>query len=340
MSPRVVVTPYGRSAVAELRVRLAELKQHDAMAPVTVLVPNHNAGVVARRHLAAGLTDEHPGVAGLFITTIDRLAERLAAHLLSPRRPAVRSIVASAWRIALAEDPGMFAVIKDHPATVAALLRTHRELRTLDAAALSQVAASTPLAGDVVRLHRAVVTRLAPRFYDETDLLARATQRIADEPRTAAEVGPIVLYLPQDLTAPQRALVDGLGDATNLTVIAGMTGDEQADRAAVDNIDGLGPTSLTPIQLPTAGTVLHASDSDDEVRFVVRRLLQDLRTIPANRIAVLYAASSPYARIVHDHLWAAGIRFNGSGSRPTARALCCARNPAARPGRRQRLPTG
>ena len=129
-----------------------------------------------------------------------------------------------------------------------------------------------------------------------------------------------MLYLPQDLTAPQRALVDGLGNATSLTVIAGMTGDEQADRAAVDGIDGidgLGPTSRAPIQLPTAGTVLHASDSDDEVRCVVRRLLQDLRTIPAHRIAVLYAASSPYARIVHDHLAAAGIRFNGSGSRPT-----------------------
>lgn len=164
MTERLLVTPYGRAAVAELRAQVAERKQHDAMAPVTVLVPNHNAGVVARRHLAAGLTDEHPGVAGLFITTIDRLAERLAAHLLSPRPPAVRPIVASAWRTVLAEDPGMFAVIKDHPATVAALLRTHRELRTLDATVLSRVAESTPLAGDEVRL------------------LTRATQRIDDEP--------------------------------------------------------------------------------------------------------------------------------------------------------------
>ena len=75
---------------------------------------------------------------------------------------------------------------------------------------------------------------------------------------------PVTVLVPN-----HNAGVDALGKATNLTVISGMTGDEQADRGAVGNVDGLGPTSRIPIELPTAGTVLHASDSDVEVRCVV-----------------------------------------------------------------------
>ena len=43
------------------------------------------------------------------------------------------------------------------------------------------------------------------------------------------------------------------------------------------------------------------------------RLLQ--RT-PAHRIAVLYSASTPYARLLHEHLAAAKIEVNGPGTRP------------------------
>ena len=67
---------------------------------------------------------------------------------------------------------------------------------------------------------------------------------------------------------------------------------------------------------PTAARVLTASDSDDEVRCVVREVLQRLTSTPAHRLAVLYAARSPYARLLHEHLGAAGIAVNGPGVRP------------------------
>src|SRR5829696_6465584 len=72
MTTRVVATPFGRSALAALRRRVAEVKGRDPLSPVTLLVPNHVAGVVARRYLAAGLTDDHAGVAGLTISTVER----------------------------------------------------------------------------------------------------------------------------------------------------------------------------------------------------------------------------------------------------------------------------
>ena len=76
------------------------------MAPVTIVVPTNVAGIVARRHLAAGVGDGRPGVAALDVTTLDRLAERLAAPSLAPRRPVTPPVLAAAWRSALATGAG------------------------------------------------------------------------------------------------------------------------------------------------------------------------------------------------------------------------------------------
>ena len=64
--------------------------------------------------------------------------------------------------------------------------------------------------------------------------------------------------------------------------------------------------------------MLTASDADDEVRCVVREVVAALRQHPAHRLAVLYANASPYARLLHEHLAAAGITVNGAGVRPVA----------------------
>ena len=61
MTSRVVASRYGRAALDALRSAVRAAKASDPMAPVTVLLPNNLAGVVARRHLAThGLTDEGP----------------------------------------------------------------------------------------------------------------------------------------------------------------------------------------------------------------------------------------------------------------------------------------
>ena len=74
--------------VKSLAVVVATLKHGDPMSPVTILAPNNIAGIVARRHLAFGLGNGSTGVAAIEVTTLPRLAERLASHTLAPRRPA------------------------------------------------------------------------------------------------------------------------------------------------------------------------------------------------------------------------------------------------------------
>ena len=62
MAARVTWTTYGRPALDAHWTTVAELKQDDALHPVTVIVPSTIAGIVARRHLARGFHPDRRGV--------------------------------------------------------------------------------------------------------------------------------------------------------------------------------------------------------------------------------------------------------------------------------------
>ncbi|TDW78017.1 ATP-dependent helicase/DNAse subunit B [Kribbella pratensis] len=310
---RIESTAYGAAALECLQAVVARLKADDPMTPVTLLLPNNLSGVVARRHLAVS------GIAGLYLATLERLAEQIAAGMLSPRRPATRPIVAATWRTALAKAPGIFQEVAEHPSTIQALASAHRELRDLTDPALDKVAHTSALGPDLVRLHRHVTDELASDWYDETDLLRAAAARIASSPEVVRELGALVLYLPQELTQSEAAFVAALGDAAaDLTVIVGLTDVRRADRAVRRSLERIGidlPRSISK-NYPVATEILNASDADDEVRCVVRDVVSALEHTPAHRIAVLYSAASPYARLLHEHLGAAKIEVNGPGTRP------------------------
>src|SRR4051812_10693745 len=189
---RIESTAYGAAALECLQAVVARLKADDPMTPVTLLLPNNLSGVIARRQLAVS------GIAGLYLATLERLAEQIAAGLLSPRRPATRPIVAATWRTALAKSPGIFDEVAEHPSTIQALASAHRELRDLSEPALDKVAQASALGPDLVRLHRHVTAELAADWYDATDLLRAAASRIAASPSTVDELGALVLYLPQE----------------------------------------------------------------------------------------------------------------------------------------------
>src|SRR6476659_9872742 len=182
-------TGYGSAALTALRRVVASAKSADPMAPVTIVVPNNVAGIVARRHLAAGLGDGRTGVAAIDVTTLERLAERLAAPSLAPRRPVTPPVLAAAWRSALATEPGVFAEVAGHPATVQALAAAHRVLRDVDETALDDIEGLGGLAAEVVRLHRMVAAALLPEWYDVAALLGAA---VAVAP--TAEPGAVILY--------------------------------------------------------------------------------------------------------------------------------------------------
>jgi RecB family exonuclease len=291
------------------------------MAPVTILVPNNIAGIVARRFLAGGLTGESSGVAGIFLSTLPRLAERLAAPTLtaSGRRPATRPVTAAAIRLRLDSSPGIFEPVASHPSTSRALGQAITALRDVNEDTLRTLASASSLVADVVRLHRETVAKLGPRWYDTTDLLRAATVLVRETPAATAELGPVLLYLPQDLSHGETAFARSLAERGHLQVIAGLTGSARADRGVLATLTALAPGYRSPSAIgeePPATRVLNASDSDDEVRCVVREVVRELRSAPAHRIAVLYADRSPYARLLHEHLASAGITVNGPGVRP------------------------
>lgn len=310
MAVRVRTAGYGAAALQSLSEIVGDVKRDDPMARVTVIAPNNIAGIVARRHLAAGV-DGLPGVAGIEVTTLARLAERIAAPLLAPRRPATRTVIAAAWRRALADDPGRFAGIAEHPATVRALVEAHRELRDLSADALAAVSASTAVAHELVALHRTVTTRLAAEWFDATAVLTEAAEHV-----DPAELGACVLYLPQDLGRSEARFARALTEGGELTVIAALTGVRRADAAIERTLTQLGAEPAAAPTIATAGRVINASDSDDEVRNVVRDVVKTLATTPAHRVAVLYSAPAPYARLLHEQLAAAEVAVNGAGVRP------------------------
>jgi ATP-dependent helicase/nuclease subunit B len=315
-------TGYGSAAYAQLGAAVAGVKHGDPLAPVTVLVPTNICGIVARRRLAEGVGGR-PGVAGLSVLTVDRLAERLAAPALigRGRRPTTDAVLAAAWRQTLARDHGVFAPVAGHPATVRALVLAHRELRDVDDAALTAIAAGGgPVAADLIRLHRTVNARLADRHYDVADLRREAMGGLRRRPDLAEDIGRVVVFLPQDLRLGAVALLADILATTGGQVIAGRTGDPRADAAVLRTVQRLLPDAVAPadpVSAPTAATVMHASDADDEVRCVVRRVVTALRTTPAHRIAVLYGSARPYARLLAEQFAAAGLARNGAGISPT-----------------------
>jgi hypothetical protein len=231
MTVQVRTTAYGRPALEALRAAVAKIKEDDPMAPVTVLVPNNIAGIVARRFLAHGLTDDSNGIAGIFFSTLPRLAEQLAAPALTAagRRPATRPVTAAAIRQRLDADPGAFGPVANHPSTSRALGKAITALRDVDDSTLTTLGSDSSLVKDVVRLYRETVAALQPRWYDATDLLAAATGAVRGPhlqraSSSTAELGPVLLYLPQDLTRAETAFAQYLANLGDLQVIAGFTG--------------------------------------------------------------------------------------------------------------------
>lgn len=306
-----ITTAYGRPALDRLHELVSQAKTEDPMAPVLVLAPSNVAGTVVRRHLVRQGSRHGPGIVGIDITVTARLAEQLAAPILAPRRPLTRQVLAAGWRRTLATGPGIFEETADHPATVQALMQAHTELRDLSERELDQVAAAGTVSRDLVRLHRQVVTALAPHWYDRTDILTTAAEHVPAQPLAAT----VIVYLPQDLTVAEKAFLHALASRNEVTVPLGSTGVERADVGPHWLISSSAP-QRPDARVPTATGILNTSDSDDEVRTVVRRVLDDLNRTEAHRIAVLYTATDPHAALLHDHLRAAGVRINGTGSRP------------------------
>lgn len=311
---------YGTAALDALVAAVRRTKAGDPLAPVTVVVPGERLGVAVRRALARSGSNGRPGIVALSVLPLRRLAETLVGDRLASggRRPLTTPVLAAAVRGVLHDSPGMFAPVASHIGTVRALAVAHRELRTLSATTLADLEAH---GGDVVtetvRIHRDLADRCTRTTFDEVDLLTTATRTVAVRP--PAGLGTVIVFLPQDLDGPERGFLTALSTGVPLRLIVGTTGDPRADAGPLAAAAALGVDVATVgTDLARAAEVVHASDPDDEVREVVRRVVADLRMRPGHRVAVLYGSADPYARLVHEHLARAGVQTFGRGVRTAA----------------------
>jgi ATP-dependent helicase/nuclease subunit B len=316
MAVSVDATSYGAAAYQALAAVVASAKAGDPLAPVTLVVPGERVGVAARRVLARGVVPGRAGVAGLRVLTMRRLAESLAGERFarSGRRPLTGPVLAAAVRGVLRSDGGMFAPVAGHIGTVRAIAGAHRLLRTVPDAVLGKFAGANVVSGEAVRVHRAVEQRCATGFFDEVDLLEAAAATVGE----SGVRGSVVVFLPQDLEAPEIALLAAVGRVAPVRVVLGLTGDVRADEGPRAVCRALGVDAGGGTVPPVGDVVMHASDPDDEVRCVVRRVVGALVDRPGHRVGVFYGAADPYARLVHEHLARTGIAVFGRGVRPTA----------------------
>ena len=291
---------YGPEATAMLGALLAERRGDDPLAPATVLVPRSWVGLATRRRL---VLDSATGLANVAFTTLARLADDVAGRELAGiGTPRTDAELAAAVRAAVADEPGVFAAVASHPATVQALTDAWRALRDASPASLDRIAAIGPRQRDVIRLARSVSARLGTR-YDERDLLDAATRRARVDPHLADRLGPVIVHLPDHLAAHHVAFLRALAERSEVHAVLGTTGDPTADATTLELARRLDPAAVVPpAAAPSLGTaVVSAPGADTEVRWVLRDIAARVAAgSPYERIAIVYASAAPYARLVAD----------------------------------------
>jgi ATP-dependent helicase/nuclease subunit B len=301
---------HGAAALDALAEAVRAAKGDDRLAAVTVIVPTNTAGVMARRALG-----RRGGATAIDVLTVYRLAELLGSPSLldEGRKPVSTPVIDLAVKQVLGAAPGRYRDVADHPSTVVALRDLYREVRLAGPSAPTALA-RTARGGEPARVLDDLTRLLAPAWYDEGDLLARAAIRArADVPPRLSRV---VVHLPERLRALEADLLRALGESGSVELVAGVTGDDEADAAVVAMVRDLtgGPFARAAPAGATAKAIdlVSTTDADDEVRVAVRRILDAARAgVRFDRMALLWPTDRPYARLAQHHLTAAQIPWNG-----------------------------
>jgi len=256
--------------------------------------------------------------------TLAGLADSMTAPFMTKggRAPLTDAILRAAVRSALASTAGpLLRPAKDHSSTIDALVATYREMRTVDATVLDQLALASERGTEVVSVIWAV-RELAADWFDEVDVLDAATRFLGDADVSSLEsLGSVVVYLPSALTAPGARVLRALGARVSCTAVIGTTGDGEADKLAHQLVTALQPTSEPEWgqagTAPMADEVLSAPTADAELLLVLRDVMARCEAgTPPERIAIVHAGTPQYVTLLHNSLQSAGIPFNGSGIRP------------------------
>jgi ATP-dependent helicase/nuclease subunit B len=326
---RARVAPHGRPALLELQGQIAEAQVLDQLAAVTVVVAQSAIGLSTRRRLAAEAPVAAGGGIGVrnvrFVTVAD-LARELGESALAAkgRVPLTEAALVGVLRQTLSErSSGVFTEVGEHPATLRAFARTYRELRSVSAATLERAASLNPRSAGVIDACRRAHERLGST-YDDQDLLVGAIASLHADPGVAArQFGAVVCYLLGSIEPMETRLLRAIAEAIPMTMIIGATGDADIDDETIRTARSIADFPITelpitepPVVLPVASEILSAPSADAEVLVGLRSILEwQQEGIPLGAIAIGFAGSDPYPRLVHEMLASAEIPFNGANVR-------------------------
>lgn len=325
-SPEVVT--YGRQASLALARAVSEAKNAGPLVPVTVIVPSNFVGLSARRLLGSGILSNgepsgvRPGIANVSFVTPFRLAEQLSSDLLLDQLPLTNPVLGAAVRRALATNPRIYARVREHPSTEAALGALFAELSNVDEAGIESIETEGEQAGQIaVEFYRQIKSHLGG-FHTEKELASAAADRF-DLAGLVAGLGHVIWFLPEPTTAAVSRLIGRVvNDAKTATVIVGITGNERSDKpvwATCYAADVFTPKNLPETELAVADAIISVTDADEEIRAVSREVLDLIEQgVRADRIGIFYPAPDPYVRVIVQQFAAAGIPCNGPDRRRLA----------------------
>ena len=261
---------------------LAAERRLDPLAPVTVIVPSHTAGLQLRRRLAALAP-----FAGVRFETLPRIAELLAAgHLAEAgRAPLARPIGDYLAEVIARGSRGALAQVGDLPGYARALRRIFRRLRR------GGVRNSSDVRGGVYGDQFAEILRLydrfrqeSARFYDEEDLLDEAAAVVRHGRWRPADVGQVMVVPPS-------------GESAGAAGVLAAFQERAQEYTELDE----------PVCDPERRFVL-APDPTSEAREAVREVISALEAgVGIDEIGVFHGADRAYRRLLREAFAAAEV---------------------------------
>jgi ATP-dependent helicase/nuclease subunit B len=328
-APPLVVVDHGPAALAALDRTLVAAKAGDPLAPVTVAMPSTHAAVTVRRRLAAAPAtgvERPPGLVHVQFTSLPQVVDLLAARVLAAdgRPPLGRIERAALIRSVLADDAGPLGGLAGSAAVERSYEQTFAELADLDDAALDRLAGVGERAAAVVA-HLRAYRRRAAGVADDRVVRRAAIDALSTGTDPLVGLGHVVVHLPRRLTDGEVELVLALHRHRAVTVVLGRTGDPLADEVLDDlqaRLRPLGPVvEAPPAPAEPARLFVRAPDAEEEVRHVVRLVIEHLERVPAERVAIVSRVGPPYHLLLHEQLTAAGIPHHAPAATTLAQSV-------------------
>ena len=317
----------GRTYTLAIRDSIAAAKAGDPLRAVRVIVPSNIAGLSLRRMLGSSLlADGGPllapaGIANVNFSTPFQFASLLAAPSLaaSGQRPLTTPVLAAAVRHVLATEPGRFGAVAEHVATETALIRAYGEITEMPPTQRRALAErATSRTQDLLAFVEAVGEHLQSgtslRFHDEYAVLHAAAIALKKSPVDEA----IVLAGPFGQGLAVVEFLQSVAKYLPTSGVLSLTGDDDVDTASRQQAGTIAGVELTPVPAsrPVPTHMLPTADSDEEVRAVVRQILEAAeRGVRFDRMAVFVPVRAPYLRSIREQFEQANIPSAGPDHR-------------------------